>query len=118
MPAVGSPRRALTRTLARFGALRAALAVVLGRGRTFKADDQPGAEVFPKRVFELDRAQTPLSERPPAAYFQLVRTLWRMHWSAAPRGSSDAPWLRRMHDDVMLAHQLEREAVDRLDGPS
>ena len=74
--------------------------------------------MFPKRVFELDRTQTRLSERPPTAYFELVRALWRMHWSAAPQASADALWLRRMHEDVMLAHQLEREAIERLDGPS
>ena len=95
-------------------ALRSLRVALRDCSRVLADAEQPGAAAFPKTVFELDRTQAPLSGRSAAAYFELARALWALRWKSARHAADESAWLRRLHEDVMLAHQLEREAMDRL----
>ena len=97
--------------------LMARLAGPFEGGAPLHARYQPGAEVFPKMVFELDRAGPRAPEGQSLDYLRLLRRLWLVvaaRQAGAPVSPRDA-WLERLHAAVLKAQVLERELLGQLE---
>jgi hypothetical protein len=120
------PRRTFTVSLVRqrqmrnLQAVEAAAAELLQRLKSVEPNffAQPGASVFPKRLFVSDEGSRPLPDGQSLDYLELVQQQWSEDFvreqQASPNGFP-AAIIRMLQQTVIDAHVLERRLIGRLE---